>query len=510
MKRLNYILTFIPLAFFMELSAQEWAGPDKNICEGAGTTIGLDSAPNDYCYSWSPSTGLSSTTDKRPMAHPEKTTIYTVVAIGPNFSNKVVDKVTVTVETGGVVLTPTYTKPDSTVNQSHAHLTIKTPGVSYRWSIIDDDKGCRIDSISGNVSYCHQVGDVKVRVKDKDNPDCFADGKLRINVGVKEVFAIDVANPTRKASNGDTLHLVGINAVKLKAIPNSGESFGDGQPDWTGSTVLPPSPNDAEWENDAGTPTSLTITAGEKNVYVSRETTGEISAGGFTHTILTFINALQEYVKPTPGMTPGNSYDPGQTTACVPVDAGFDHNFVYKKAPVNRINSPKKGYAWTIEGEGKLEITGKVCFPPPYSSLPNPAFFWSTYVVASGAGKLTMNLTEDESVKYPAEWVFNTLNFATDFKLGVGAEGGLLLPGNLFGVTGSVFGGIKWSIDPDYMKPYVDVKAPIEPLVIEGSLKVWYFNPDNTVVELQGKYNMLDPITLGPYHFVDLRNFGAQ
>jgi|WetSurMetagenome_2_1015567.scaffolds.fasta_scaffold70723_2 hypothetical protein len=510
MKRTIYILTFISLAFRLELSAQEWAGPDKNICEGAGTTLGLDSAPNNYCYNWSPSTGLSSTTDKRPMAHPDKTTEYTLVAIGPNFSNKVVDKVKVTVETGGVVLTPTYTQPDSSVNQSHAHLTIKTAGVTYKWSIVGDDKGCQINENTGNISYCHQIGDVKVRVKDADNPDCFADGTLRVNVGVKELFAIDNANPTRKASNGDTLHLVGINAVKLKAIPNSGESFGDDQPDWTGSTVLPPNPHDAEWVNDAGTPTSLTITAGQKNVYVSRETTGEISAGVIAQSLSTIFNRLKELVKPTPGLTPGNTFDPGQTTACLPFSAEIIPTISYKKAPVNRKDSPKSGYAWTIEGDIKAEITGRVCFPPPYSAVPNPVFVWSTYVIGQGAGKLTMNMVYDESVNYPGKWVSNGLNFVTEFKLGVGGEIAVLLPGNLFGITGSLFGGVKWGIDPDWAPPYIDVKASIEPLVIEGGLKVWYFNPANTVIDLQGKYNMLDPITMGPYHTIDLRNYGHQ
>ncbi len=505
------IWLFAGLLIHFSLRAQEWAGPDVTTCQTAGAMLGLASAPNDYCYNWSPAAGLSSTTDKQPMAHPDKTTIYTLTAVGPNFSNKVVDQVKVTVSTGGVVLTPTYTEPDSEDVQAHAHLTSKEAGVMYRWSIDGDSHGCRIDSITGVVGHCNQVGEVTIKVKDKDNPSCSATGPFRINVGVKDVMAIDETNPTRIASTGDTLHLVGINAVRLKAIPNSGETFNEDQPDWTGSTVLPPNPNDAEWVNNQGEPSSLTITAGQKTVYVSREGAGEISLGGIPQFFKTVVTAITEFVKPSAELTKGHSFmDFQAASACLPPAPPLPGiNISLKAAPVNKKDSPQRGYIYTAEGELGATLSGKICFPPPYSSVPNPVLVWSTYIELSGTAKAVMNFTLDESKAVPAKWESNLFNFTTEFKLGVGTQLGLLLPDDIFGITGSVFGGIKIGLDPDVdlTTKLISVTASIEPLVLEGGLKVWYFNPNNTVVDLQGKYNILDPFTYGPTPILTLPSF---
>jgi hypothetical protein len=52
------------------------AGKNKKLCTGGDCKfIGAPPVPH-HIYSWSPATGLSSTTDSRPMAHPEVTTTY--------------------------------------------------------------------------------------------------------------------------------------------------------------------------------------------------------------------------------------------------------------------------------------------------------------------------------------------------------------------------------------------------------------------------------------------------
>lgn len=51
---------------------------DATICEGASTQLGLTS--NAIQYSWTPATGLSSTTISNPVANPTVTTTYTVTA----------------------------------------------------------------------------------------------------------------------------------------------------------------------------------------------------------------------------------------------------------------------------------------------------------------------------------------------------------------------------------------------------------------------------------------------
>lgn len=57
------------------------AGPDVRICAGTGTALSAGSAQN---YSWSPSTGLSSSSVANPTANPSISTIYTLTAIDTN------------------------------------------------------------------------------------------------------------------------------------------------------------------------------------------------------------------------------------------------------------------------------------------------------------------------------------------------------------------------------------------------------------------------------------------
>jgi len=59
------------------------AGPDVSICEGSQTTL-IASAGVSYTYSWSPSTGLSSTTGASVIANPTSTTTYTVTVTDAN------------------------------------------------------------------------------------------------------------------------------------------------------------------------------------------------------------------------------------------------------------------------------------------------------------------------------------------------------------------------------------------------------------------------------------------
>jgi hypothetical protein len=47
----------------------------------------------------------------------------------------------------------------------------------------------------------------------------------------------------------------------------------------------------------------------------------------------------------------------------------------------------------------------------------------------------------------------------------------------------------------------------IEPLVIEGSLQVFWLNPDNKVINLAGKYNLLDPLESQPFTTIDFTQF---
>ncbi len=69
------------------------AGANKTICSGSSTTIGASSA-SGRTYSWSPSTGLSSSTSANPTANPTASTTYTltetVTSAGCSASNSTV------------------------------------------------------------------------------------------------------------------------------------------------------------------------------------------------------------------------------------------------------------------------------------------------------------------------------------------------------------------------------------------------------------------------------------
>jgi hypothetical protein len=76
------------------------AGADKLICNGSGVAIGGSPAASGgaspYTYSWSPSTGLSSSTVANPTASPTSTTTYTLT-VTDNASATSTDAVVVTV-----------------------------------------------------------------------------------------------------------------------------------------------------------------------------------------------------------------------------------------------------------------------------------------------------------------------------------------------------------------------------------------------------------------------------
>jgi hypothetical protein len=254
------------------------------------------------------------------------------------------------------------------------------------------------------------------------------------------------------------------------------------------------------WEYNSGLHSDLDIQAGEKHVLVQIHQPLEEVAGNLENSLLALFNVIKDYVKPTDDVQQGHAFDPDAVSACTIPGLEPGINIAYKRARVNKKDSPELGWNYTLDGEASVAWTGRVCWPPPYSSVPNPILVWATYVEFGGAVKFNVNASKDESVANPPEWKFNGINVSSELKLGVGGEAGIFLPLEVFGITGNVFGGIKIGIDPDVAPPYLDVKSTIEPLVLEGGLKVWVTNPNNTIVDLSGKYNLLDPIELGPYH----------
>ncbi|WP_165768328.1 T9SS type A sorting domain-containing protein [Hymenobacter amundsenii] len=87
-----------PIQLDLKLNVTADAGLDKAICQGGSTQIGPEVDDGaDYTYSWSPATGLSSTSVAQPTASPTTTTTYTVSVTKKGTSCTQTDAVKVTV-----------------------------------------------------------------------------------------------------------------------------------------------------------------------------------------------------------------------------------------------------------------------------------------------------------------------------------------------------------------------------------------------------------------------------
>jgi len=102
------------------------AGADVDLCQGASTTL---SASGGGTYSWSPATGLSSTTIASPIANPAQSTTYMVTVTNANGCTDT-DEVSVNVNT-----LPTISAgPDQSICLGNSATLSASGGVTYTWS----------------------------------------------------------------------------------------------------------------------------------------------------------------------------------------------------------------------------------------------------------------------------------------------------------------------------------------------------------------------------------------
>jgi gliding motility-associated-like protein len=102
------------------------AGPDQNICLGGSTTL---NGSGGVTYSWSPATGLSSTSIANPIANPTATTTYTVTVTDADGCAGT-DAVVITV----TPLDIANAGPDQEVCTGSSTTLAASGGVSYQWS----------------------------------------------------------------------------------------------------------------------------------------------------------------------------------------------------------------------------------------------------------------------------------------------------------------------------------------------------------------------------------------
>lgn len=108
------------------------AGLDKTICSGTSTSIG-SAAVVGTTYSWSPTTGLSSSTVSNPTASPTTTTTYTVTATNPATGCSKTDQVVVTVNPAAVV-SAGADKSICAGASTYIGSTFGVVGQTYTWS----------------------------------------------------------------------------------------------------------------------------------------------------------------------------------------------------------------------------------------------------------------------------------------------------------------------------------------------------------------------------------------
>ncbi|MBN4065707.1 gliding motility-associated C-terminal domain-containing protein [Candidatus Amoebophilus asiaticus] len=108
------------------------AGPDIVICPGKGVQL---NATGGISYTWIPSSGLNDTTIADPVASPQNTTTYTVIASDGNCINK--DTLIITVDTSIVTANFTATAPNNIPLITVTFTNTSTGADSFLWDFGD-------------------------------------------------------------------------------------------------------------------------------------------------------------------------------------------------------------------------------------------------------------------------------------------------------------------------------------------------------------------------------------
>ena len=475
---------------------QNWAGPDVNLCGSAnGTYIGLESAPSEYCYLWSPTTGMQGDPHQaRVLVKPEETTTYSVTVTGQNFSFVQIDAVEVTVDFGSIECTPGFALPDGSANQSTAVVTNNPGNNPHTWDIVEPAGparlGCSINPMTGVISGCNTSGEITIRATRDDFPVCKSEKTFRVNTGVQDVEARDMStdNGMRVAKNGQTLILVARNGVRFTAIPNDNEQFGANDITWMGPGA--PSGGVETWTSDQGLPLNLTVSANDKTVNVERQPVNELSLSDPLSNIGPLLQSGLLKFKPVREYT-----DLEGVGSCLPPFEAEPPEFTlnFKRETANKFNSPDLGYKYTIEGQVAASATGRMCFPPPYSSPPNPFGYFYTYAFLSGTIKAVLSGSKDEGAAPDPSWAWNDLVGEGELRAGLGFDFGVSV-GDILVIDNSVTGSAAVTLTVRWNSPHVEGKVKLEPLIVEGTLSAWVGSPnDPSVGPVSRKFNIVDP-----------------
>lgn len=160
------------------------AGTSTAICNGSSTIL---NASGGSTYSWTPSSGLSSTTAPNPSASPSVTTVYTLTAYSGACSAS--DQVTITVNPVPVA-TVSASGPTTFCNGNDVVLTA-SPGSTYLWSNGEATQSVTITT-SGNYSVI------------VSNGSCSANsGITAVTVNTTGIASITPGGPTTFCQGGN-------------------------------------------------------------------------------------------------------------------------------------------------------------------------------------------------------------------------------------------------------------------------------------------------------------------
>ncbi len=496
MYRLCIGIALCCLPSWMTGQGADYAGPDKTACQGAGAMIG-NAGIADVCYTWEMADGLDPNDihNQSPIVHPQHTTTYTVHVTSDNFGFSATDVVKVTVDFGGLVITPSYIDlAGPLTNQAQAELTINSfqgSSAAVIWSIENPGStGCTITQ-GGKISNCSESGQVQVRATNAEYPACYAEKDMEINGGIKDLTAEDASDAGRIAHHGDTLYLVGSAAAKLTAVPNDNSSFPSGQPQWEGPNTPPPGTITFNTPNlQPGTYSYEVGTIDPKGVTV-------VDLGEDASTVQLSMDSglLGDMLAAMKGNTQLKDLDPFCTP---PLDFDLD-GFTSIKASYKQSNSIKyKNPGYDKKKEVGIEIPALAfegcMFFPCCSGGANfgvASAFYFTYFKAGLGVNIGVNAVKDPNTPSP-EWMISALTASLEGTI----EAGLRLEVNVPSGFGAL-GGANLSTTAKLEGRLTNEPRQIEwnaswgGLVGKVSLGIWYVSMDN-LIEVSKQKNFIN------------------
>jgi hypothetical protein len=441
------------------MNAQEWAGPDVDVCEkGTPKTLGSSDPCVDCCYNWTPVDNLSCTTCKNPTITSDKSGEYTV-EVRDKFLRLIgTDKVMVNAAFANIHVTPGFMIQGSGEPVVGELLTL-APNFSENdvaWDWIGESLGCmrEPDGKMVTVTPGTQYGTVTLKavyIGDYDG-ECWAEKEIDVNNGVKDVWATDANSPTRTAKNGQTLVLLNEPVVKISAKPNEG-GFRDGIPDWKPDAygTHTPSPGARDFE----TSETPQILDGRTSQYIA----GELPDGQPKVTVIRKIplpplpiplsipgmDTLDKLIKKHFKFPEADEIEPPCGTLS-PFSVSLSMPALeYKIQEAEKYNSPATGNKTTFKLEASVSATGKVFHPAATKTFSVKAFgvdiFLCSRLYAELKGTLTVNMEfiKDDSLQ-DNSWNAGNPSLSAALDIGGMLQFIFVPPGYLISASAGIFG----------------------------------------------------------------------